>query len=300
MKENLIEILGEGNVFEKESMKNHTSFKTGGMADFFVTVDSIDKLKKLLEYIKLNKTEYFIIGNGTNVLVKDNGFKGIIIKLEFDNIEIENKENEAIITLGSSCLLAQLRTISIENSLTGLEALVGIPGSIGGAIKMNAGAYGTEMKDVVIETKVLDEKGNIIILNNDEQKFSYRHSVFFEKKYIILETKIKALYGNKIDIENKITELLNSRKEKQPLEYPSAGSTFKRGKDFYTAKVIDECGLRGTKVGGAEVSQKHAGFIINKDNATTKDILDLIQMVKQTVFEKTGRKIELEIIVIGE
>ena len=300
MKDKLIEILGEENVLENELMSKHTSFKIGGPADFFVTVDSNKKLQTLLNLIKQENINYFIIGNGSNVLVTDKGFRGIVIKLKFDNIEIEKYDENAILTIGASYPLAKLRKIAIENELDNLEFLIGIPGTIGGAVKMNAGAYGSEIKEFLVETKVMDEQGNIFNLTNEEQKFRYRGSIYFEKKYIILEIKIKVRYKKSEDISKKIDELFQQRKEKQPLEYPNAGSTFKRGDNFITAKLIDECGLRGYSVGGAQVSEKHAGFIINKNNATSKDILELIEIVKQKVFEKFNEKIELEIIVIGE
>ena len=165
---------------------------------------------------------------------------------------------------------------------------------------MNAGAYGGEIKDILIESKVMDRNGNIFVLNNEEHTFSYRKSIFMEKDYIVLETTLKTGYKDKEIVKQKIEELFNQRKEKQPLEYPNAGSTFKRNEKFITAKIIDECGLKGFSVGGAQVSEKHAGFIINKGNATSKDILDLIEIIKTKVYEKTGEKIELEIIILGE
>ena len=300
MKNKLIQILGEENVLENELMSKHTSFKTGGTTDFFVTVDSITKLQFLLNFIKQEDINYFIIGNGTNVLVTDKGFRGIIIKLKFDNVQIEKQDEFAILTIGASYPLGKLRKIAIGNELDDLEFLIGIPGTIGGAVKMNAGAYGSEIKDLIIETKVMDENGNILILTNEEQEFRYRGSIYFEKKYIILETKLKTGYKDSREIEERINVLFNKRKEKQPLEYPNAGSTFKRGDGFITAQLIDECGLKGYTVGGAQVSEKHAGFIINRINATSKDILDLIDIIKQKVYEKFNKKIELEIIVIGE
>ena len=300
MKNKLIEILGEENVLENELMSKHISFKTGGIADFFVIVDSIEKLKYLLSLLKKEKINYFIIGNGTNVLITDKGFRGVIIKLKFDNIQIEKQNEFAILTIGAGYPLAKLRKIAIENELGNLEFLIGIPGTIGGAVKMNAGAYGSEIKDLIIETKVIDENGNVLNLTNKEQEFRYRWSIYFDRRYIILETKLKVEYKNSEKIEKEIDKLFNQRKEKQPLEYPNAGSTFKRGDGFITAQLIDECELKGYSVGGAQVSEKHAGFIINKNNATSKDILDLIDIVKQKVYEKFNKKIELEIIIIGE
>ena len=300
MEKRLIRILGEENIYKNELMSKHTSFKTGGIADFFVIVNSVEKLQLLIKFIKQENINYFIIGNGTNILVTDEGFRGIIIKLKFDNIQIEKHNEFATLTIGASYPLAKLRKIAIENELGNLEFLIGIPGTIGGAVKMNAGAYGGEIKDLIIETKVMDEKGNILILTNDEQEFKYRRSIYFDRNYIILETKLKVGYKDSEEIEERINELFNQRKEKQPLEYPNAGSTFKRGEGYITAQLIDECGLKGFSIGDAQVSEKHAGFIINKNNATSKDILDLIEIVKQKVYEKFNKKIELEIIVIGE
>jgi len=300
IKENLINILGEENVFQDELMKKHTSFKTGGKADFLVIVDSIQKLQKLLEFIKKENISNFIIGNGTNLLVTEKGFRGIIIKLNLKKFQIQKEEKFAIIKIEAGYPLTGLKKIAIENGLDNIEFLTGIPGTIGGAVKMNAGAYGSEIKDVLIESKVMDRNGNIFILNNEEHVFSYRKSIFMEKDYIVLETTLKTGYKDKEIVKQKIEELFYQRKEKQPLEYPNAGSTFKRNEKFITAKIIDECGLKGFSVGGAQVSEKHAGFIINKDNATSKDILDLIEIIKTKVYEKTGEKIELEIIILGE
>ena len=300
VKEKLFEILGEENVFQDELMKKHTSFKTGGIADFFVIVDSIQKLQKLLEFIKKENIPNFIIGNGTNLLVTDKGFRGIVIKLNLKSIQILKEKEFSILKIEAGYPLTGLKKIAIENELDNIEFLTGIPGTIGGAVKMNAGAYGGEIKDILVETKVMDRDGKIFILNNEEHKFSYRKSLFMEKDYIILETTLKTGYKDKEVVKQKIEELFNQRKEKQPLEYPNAGSTFKRNENFITAKLIDECGLKGFSVGGAAVSEKHAGFIINKDNATSKDILDLIEIVKTKVYEKFGEKIELEIIILGE
>ena len=236
----------------------------------------------------------FILGNGTNLLVKDEGFDGIVLQIKLDNIKIEDN----IVTVDAGVKNAVFANKVLEKSLTGFEFASGIPGTIGGAIKMNAGAYGNEMKDIVQEVTYIDFDGNINTISNKQCEFEYRNSIFFKLNCVILQTKLKLEYGNKKEIQNKIKELVIQRKEKQPLEYPNAGSTFKRGTDFITAKIIDECGLKGYSIGGAEVSQKHAGFIINKNNATSKDILDLIKYVQSIVKEKTGKEIKLEIEVI--
>lgn len=235
-----------------------------------------------------------LFGNGTNLLVKDEGFRGIVLQIKLENIEIDG----TCVTVQSGVKNAVLSKRLVNNELTGFEFASGIPGTIGGAIKMNAGAYGSEMKDIVKEVTFLDEDGEIHTINNQECEFSYRHSRFFKEKVVILETKLELQKGNKQEIENKVKELLVQRKEKQPLEYPNAGSTFKRGENYITAKLIDECGLKGYSIGGAQVSEKHAGFIINKENATSSDILNLIEYVQKKVKEKTGENIQLEIEVL--
>lgn len=283
------------NIFLDEDMSKHTSFKTGGKADFYIKVYSIEEIKSILKISKENNIPLFVLGNGTNLLVKDEGYRGIIIQIKMEEINID--ETEAIVDSGVKN--AVLSKKLANNSLTGFEFASGIPGTIGGAIKMNAGAYGSEMKDIVKEVTYLDYDGNIHTISNSECEFSYRHSKFFNEKAIILQAKLNLEHGNKEDIENKVNELLKQRKEKQPLEYPNAGSTFKRGDGFITAKLIDECGLKGYSIGGAEVSEKHAGFIVNKNNATSTDILDLIRHVQKIVKEKTGENIKLEIEVIG-
>ena len=282
------------NIQMNEKMSKHTSFKTGGVADFFIKIYTIDELKILLKLCKKNNLPIFVLGNGTNILVKDEGYRGVIINLKFEDIKI----NKKMVTVGSGVKNAILAHKLAENSLTGFEFASGIPGTIGGAIKMNAGAYGGEIKDILVNVKCMDYDGNIITLDNKSCEFDYRHSIFFNKNLIILEANFKLNKGKKEEILNKINELNAKRKEKQPLEYPSAGRTFKRGDGFITAMLIDECGLKGYSIGGAEVSEKHAGFIINKNNATTSDILKLIDYVQNKVLDEKNKKIELEIEII--
>lgn len=298
MQEIYIKLIENGiskeNILLDEPMNKHTSFKTGGKVDIFVKAYSVEEIKSILKISKENNIPLFVLGNGTNLLVKDEGFRGIVLQVKLDNIKI----NETEVVVQSGVKNAVLSKKLTDNSLTGFEFASGIPGTIGGAIKMNAGAYGSEMKDIVSEVTYLDYDGNIHTINNLECEFSYRHSRFFDEKAIILETKLNLQYGNKEEIENKVKELLKQRKEKQPLEYPNAGSTFKRGENYITAKLIDECGLKGYSIGGAQVSEKHAGFIVNKNNATSTDILNLIEYVQKVVKEKTGEDIKLEVEVI--
>ena len=286
--------IDEKNILLDEPMSLHTSFKTGGKADLFVKAYLVEEIKSVLTIASKNNIPIFVLGNGTNLLVRDEGFRGIVLQVRIENIEIDGLN----VIVGAGVKNAVLSKKLIDNSLTGFEFASGIPGTIGGAIKMNAGAYGGEIKDIVSEVTYLDYEGNIHTINNSECEFEYRHSRFFRDKAIILQVKLRLENGNKSEIENKVKELLDQRKEKQPLEYPNAGSTFKRGDGFITAKLIDECGLKGYSIGGAEVSEKHAGFIVNKNNATTKDILDLIEYVKTKVKEKTGKIIQLEVEII--
>ena len=283
-----------------EEMKKHTSFKTGGKADYYAVAKNEEEIKEVKKFAKEKKLQMYVIGNGSNLLVRDRGYRGIILKIELENILIEEEKEAIIVTVGAGVKIMRLAQILKEKEITGFEEFAGIPGTIGGANRMNAGAYGKEIKDILIETRCMDENGNIKILKNDEQELEYRGSIFKKNKYIILESKLKFQKGKKEEIEKKMNEYTNQRKEKQPIEYPSAGSTFKRGEKFITAKLIDECALKGYSIGGAQISEKHAGFIVNKGNATSKDIIDLIEYTKQKVFEKFNVKIEEEIEIIGE
>ena len=295
----IIEFIPKENVKLDEPMSKHTSFKTGGNAEIFVLVNTENQIRRLLNYSKQNSIDLYVIGNGSNLLVSDKGIKGIVAKITFEDLVITENDKDIIVEAGAGIKVMALAQLLKSKGISDFEELSGFPGTIGGANYMNAGAYGKEMKDVIIETKALNkETGNIEILKNEEQELKYRSSIFKNKKYIILQTKLRLKKGNTEEIEKKMTEYLMQRKEKQPLEYPSAGSTFKRGDGFITAKLIDECGLKGYQIGGAQISEKHAGFIINKDNATTKDILDLIEYTKKKVFEKFGVQIEEEIEII--
>lgn len=320
----LVQKIPKDNILRNESMKKHTSFKIGGEAEFFVKAKNIEEIKHILSICKNNNIPLTIVGNGSNLLVKDNGIKGIVLKVDFDNIKIENiedyniqnmldkenkwenikqknNENYAIVTVGAGVTLGKLAQVLLKKSISGFEFASGIPGTIGGAIRMNAGAYGSEFKDIVIETTCINLNGEIIKLNNVQQKFEYRRSVFKDEKYIILESKLmlKCVEDSKI-IKEKMDEYKKSRVEKQPIEFPSAGSTFKRGSDFITAKLIDECGLKGYTVGDAQVSTKHAGFVINKGNATAEDVIKLVEIIKKTILDKFEKNIELEVEIIGD
>lgn len=284
-----------------EDMSKHTSFKVGGKADIFIKINDIQDLKYILDFTKKNNIPLTVIGNGSNVLVKDNGIRGITIYLNFDDIQIDEEQNgEVIVTVGSGVKLAMLAVILQKKGIAGFEFASGIPGTIGGAIRMNAGAYGKEMKEVVENVTYMDEEGNTHKLENEQMDFSYRHSRFKEKQEIIIEAQLKFQKEDAERIKERMDEYRKARMEKQPIDMPSAGSTFKRGTNYISAKLIDDAGLKGYEIGGAQVSEKHAGFIVNKGNATAQDILDLIDYVIKVVYEKFGKILELEVEVIGE
>ena len=282
-----------------EPMKNHTNFRIGGNADILVKAECLEDIKYIRRVTKENNIPLIILGNGSNVLVSDKGIRGIVLKIGLKNIKITESKN-AIIEADAGAMLGTIAQLLLKQSISGFEFAAGIPGSIGGAIRMNAGAYGGEMKDIVKNVTILDENDEIRTIANAECEFSYRHSRFTNSREIILGTTIGLPYGNENDIREKTEEYAKSRKEKQPITLPSAGSTFKRGEDFITAKLIDECGLKGYTSGDAQVSTLHAGFIVNTGNATAQDVLNVINHVKQVVLEKTGKKIELEIELLGE
>lgn len=296
----LQEFLNRADILKNEPMSKHTSFKIGGNAEYFIKVKTVQDLKKILSLANKNNIPVTIVGNGTNLLVRKGGIKGFILKLDFKDFRIKRNVNEILITADAGMSLVSLSSIALKEEISGLEFLSGIPGTVGGAIRMNAGAYGTEMKDIVLKTKVMTYDGKIKTLTLEEQKFSYRNSIFSNNEFIILETTLKLNKGNKEEIEGKMKEYSLSRKSSQPLEYPNAGSTFKRVEGMVTSKLIDDCGLKGFNVGDAEISRKHAGFIINKGNATADDVLDLTKIVKEKVKEKFNVNIELEILVLGE
>ena len=294
------DIVGEENILINEPMKKHTSIKVGGNADIFVKANTIEKVKAIYSFAKKEKINLNVLGNGTNVLVKDNGIRGIVLKIDIDKIEVRKEGNKVYIRAGAGVPIIKLSKIAYENSAKGLEFAIGIPGTLGGAIKMNAGAYGSEMKNIVMTTTYLDNNGNTKKVTNLEQEFKYRSSIFFEIEGIILESELELELGDKEEIKKKMNENLINRKEKQPLDKPSCGSTFKRGDDFITAKLIDECGLKGLGVGGAIVSTKRAGFVMNNGNATAKDFIELTNQVKNEVYEKFNKNIELEVQIMGE
>lgn len=293
--EEIQKIVSKDKIFTNEPMSKHTSFKIGGPAEIFVKINNVEELKLIIKISKQAEVPITVVGNGSNLLVSDDGIRGIVLKIEFDKIKIEESGK---LKVGSGVKLAFLAQKCLKEELEGFEFASGIPGTIGGAIRMNAGAHGSEMKDIVKKITCMTRDGKIQVISNEEAKFEYRNSIFSQNDYIILEAEIQLRKGNPEEIRSKMDEYATYRKEKQPIEYPSAGSTFKRGNDFITAKLIDECGLKGYQIGGAQVSEKHAGFIINKGNATAEDVKQLMKYVEEQVYNKFGKKIEAEIEII--
>ncbi|MBQ7265710.1 MAG: UDP-N-acetylmuramate dehydrogenase [Firmicutes bacterium] len=290
-------ILGSENVKIDEPMNRHTTFKIGGTADIFVSPDTPQHIAECIEVARKHKTPYYILGNGSNVLVKDKGFRGVIIHIgkNFDDVNI--KDN--IITARSGALLSKVAKLAAGASLTGMEFASGIPGTLGGAVCMNAGAYGGEIKDICESVMVLSG-GKIKELSAEDCFFRYRGSRIMDEEMIVLEVKLKLEKGDEAQIKEKMAELNLKRNSKQPVEFPSAGSTFKRPAGYFAAALIEECGLKGLSVGQAQVSPKHSGFIVNNGGATASDVLGLIEEVKKVVRKKTGVLLEPEIRIIGD
>lgn len=281
-----------------EPMKKYTTLKVGGNADCLVLPENIEDVKNTLTYAKQNNIPVTVIGNGSKLLVKDSGIRGIVIKFgsKFASVEIEGE----YITAYAGVTLPRLAIIAKDNSLSGLEFASGIPGNVGGAIYMNAGAYGSEMANVVQQVTYIDEQLNVQTISNAECNFAYRNSMFRTRNCVILSTKLKLTKANKEEIQELMKQNQESRKAKQPLEYPNAGSTFKRPEGYFVGKLIDDLGLKGYSIGGAQISLKHSGFIVNTGEATAKDVLDLIEYIKEKVLEANGVRLEEEIIILGE
>ncbi len=292
---NLKKAIPEERLLKNEPMHKHTSFKIGGPADIFVILKTLEELKHVLYIAKSNNIMVTCIGNGTNLLVRDTGIRGIVIKLDFNEIHINGEEIEA----GAGVKLPTLAQIAYKNSLSGLEFASGIPGTVGGAVKMNAGAYGGEFKDIIISTTYLDEELNLHTISNKEHKFSYRNSIFSETNDIIIKVKLKLIKHKQENIKEKMDENILFRKQKQPLEFANAGSIFKRKNEYIPAEIIDKCGLKGYNIGDACVSELHAGFIVNKGKATSEDVLKLIDHIRKVVKKQYGVDLELEIKILG-
>ena len=285
-------------ILVEEPMSRHTTFRAGGKAKCLVRIGSVNQLGALLPYFRENGIPYFILGNGSNLLVGDGGYPGVMLQIGSKMNRI--KAEEECIRAEAGALLSRVAGFALENGLTGLEFASVIPGTVGGALVMNAGAYGGEIKQVVRQVTVIDERGEISVIENDAMEFGYRTSVIKKKPLTVLEAVFALSPGEESGIRARMEELAQRRKEKQPLEYASAGSTFKRPEGFFAGKLIMEAGLRGLRVGGAQVSEKHCGFVINTGGATAGDILAVIREVQKRVRENTGITLETEVILLGD
>lgn len=282
-----------------EPLSKYTTFKVGGKCSLIVNVDGIETVKMVVDECKQSSLSYFVIGKGSNLIALDSGYSGVIIRLGKAFSELVVDEDCSIVCLAGASL-SDICKLALNHQLTGAEFAWGIPGSIGGAIYMNAGAYGGEISQIIEWVEFLDSNGEIKRFNAEQSKFSYRSSAFMGTDLIILRCKIRLLKGNADKIKARMDELILQRTTKQPLNYPSAGSTFKRPNGSYASLLIEQCGLKGLSVGGAEVSRKHSGFVINKGNATCEDILELVEQVKDKVQKETGYILELEPRIIGD
>lgn len=291
-------ILGEENVFTKEPMSRHTTFRAGGPADFFVTPEKEGQVRKTLSLLKEAQVPRYIMGNGSNLLVGDRGYRGVILQIckKMNRIRIQ----DTVIQAQAGALLSKIAAEAQAKGLTGFEFASGIPGSLGGAAMMNAGAYGGEMKQVLIQAQILNASGEIEDVLAEEMELGYRSSVFSRNGGVILSASIQLEPGDPPAIQSRMEELKFLRTSKQPLEYPSAGSTFKRPEGYFAGKLIQDAGLRGFQVGGAQVSEKHCGFVINKDQASAMDIRSLMEQVSEKVYTRFGVRLEPEVKLIGE
>lgn len=294
----LEDVISKDKIKYNESMSKHTTMKVGGVADVLVIPNTIDEIINVINYARENNIPVKILGNGSNVIVSDLGIEGIVIKIT-SNMSSTVVDGEYVTTTAGTTM-PKLAGIVKQNLLTGFEFACGIPGTIGGGVKMNAGAYGGQISDVLVSCKYLDNDLNLKEIENKDMNFSYRHSIFTDNpKYVILEAKFKLSKGDFEKIDSQMKENMLARKTKQPLEYPSAGSVFRRPQGYFVGKLIQDSDLRGVSVGGAQVSEKHTGFIVNKENATCEDIKNLIKLIQKTVYDKFAVELKTEVEFIG-
>ena len=304
LSDTLISMLGSDNVRSDEPMKAHTTFRIGGAADYYVTPQTEKQIADVITFLKKSDIAYVVIGNGSNILVSDEGFRGVVVELgdafsSFDITDVDDASGDVCVKASAGMKLTRLGNQLASKGIAGFEFATGIPGCIGGAVRMNAGAYGGEFKDILVSAKVIDDTGVIRELSSDELELGYRTSIVARSNMIVLEAVLRLRRGEPDTIRNNVSELAARRREKQPLEYPSAGSTFKRPEGYFAAKLIEDAGLKGHAIGGAQVSEKHAGFVVNKGDATAKDVCELTDYIKNTVMEKFGVKLELEVVKVG-
>ncbi len=296
--EEIKSIVTRQNVLTDEPMCDHTTFKIGGKADVFVSIINEHEILRLLELLRSRQIPFFILGNGSNILVSDEGYRGVIIEIGSAYSGVRMLDDIVIAKAGTT--MAKLSHFAMENDLTGLEFASGIPGTVGGGIIMNAGAYGGEMRQITYRVKAVTPSGEVIYLSNADMEFEYRNSKAKKEGYIILQAEFRLHRGEKSVIEGIMRDLAKKRRDKQPLEFPSAGSTFKRPQGYYAGKLIADAGLKGLSVGGAQVSEKHAGFLINTGSATAADMYELINQVRTKVKEAYSVVLEPEVIFLGE
>lgn len=298
LKQYIASVVPEGNIYFDEPMSRYTSFRTGGEAAVLVQVENAEQLTKLLDYLQKTENEYFVLGNGTNLLVSDKGYGGVVIQIgkAMSDIRIEGER----LYVQAGALLSQTAKCALDAGLSGMEFASGIPGSVGGGIVMNAGAYDGEMSQIVESVTVLNEAGELMELDHDTMKFGYRTSIIKNRPFIVIETVLKLKCGEPESIRAKMDDFTMRRRQKQPLEYPSAGSTFKRPEGYFAGKLIMDSGLRGYRVGGAQVSEKHCGFIINTGKATSEDIAELMAEVQERVKARFGVWLEPEVVRLGK
>lgn len=294
----LEDIVPQKNIHLKEPLAKHTTFRVGGSADCLVEIENVEQLKKIQKYLTLIEIPYVVIGNGSNLLAGDGGYRGVVLQMGDKNADI--RVEETTITARAGALLSQVARAALEHGLTGLEFASGIPGSVGGAVVMNAGAYGGEMKQVVTLVKVLNQDGEELELENDTMEFGYRTSAIKNHPFIVTEVVMELTKGDSQAIRAQMDDLADRRREKQPLEFPSAGSTFKRPEGYFAGELIMKAGMRGFQIGGARVSDKHCGFVVNAGNASAADVRAVISAVQQAVEEKFGVSLEPEVIMLGE
>lgn len=291
-------VVGKDKVAVQEPMSRHTTFRIGGPADYFLTPETAGQVQEILKVCREQEIPCFILGNGSNLLVSDRGYRGAVIQIFKNMNEIRTEGTRMRVQAGA--LLSGVARRAMEAGLTGFEFAGGIPGTMGGAAVMNAGAYGGEMKDVLVEVTVLDQEGRVLVIPAEKLEMGYRTSLIKKKGYLVLEAVLQLARGDKEAIQARMKELTELRTSKQPLEFPSAGSTFKRPEGYFAGKLIMDAGLRGYRVGGAQVSEKHCGFVVNTGNATAQDVIGLIQNVRETVKEQFGVVLEPEVRFLGE
>ena len=298
----LLEAAGSDHVLRDEPMAVHTTFRIGGPADYFVEPADASALAKGIALCREVDVDYFVTGNGSNLLVGDGGYRGVIFHIchTMDHIQYEEQEGELLVEAGAGVMLSGLARQVSSRGYTGFEYATGIPGTLGGGVTMNAGAYGGEISDNILWAELMDETGAILKLEKERLKLSYRHSVMMEHPLVVLRAGFSFKKGDAAAISERVTELSRLRREKQPLEYPSAGSTFKRPEGYFAGKLIMDTGLRGYSIGGACVSEKHCGFIINKNHASAADVAEVICEVQERVKEKFGVTLETEVILLGD